>query len=206
MQNVDWNQRYIESNTPWDSGVPSEELKQVIASGLIKPCRVFEIGCGTGTNAIFLAKSGFEVTACDLSDVAIEKAKSKAEDSGASIAFIQADIATLEYDGAPFPFVFDRGTYHIVRKGNLVGFQNTLKRLVEPGGCYLVLAGNANDDAPEGCGPPRMTAAELCTELEFDAFDLVSLEVGHFHGVKIGGELLTPLAWKGVFRRRTSPR
>jgi hypothetical protein len=45
---VDWDQRYSQSDTPWDSGVPSQHLKSFLAEGKVKPGRVLELGCGTG--------------------------------------------------------------------------------------------------------------------------------------------------------------
>lgn len=204
--NIDWNERYVTSDTPWDSGLPSESLIELLSSKLIKPCRVLELGCGTGTNAIYLTKAGFEVTAVDLSELAIKQAKEKAEREGVSIKFLQNDVTDLPDLGAPFPFVFDRGTYHIVRNINLKGFQKTLERYVASGGYYLVLAGSTNEPGPEEKGPPRVTPQDLCAELEFECFDLVSLEETHFHGVKIGGQVFTPMAWKALLRRRESKR
>lgn len=206
MNTVDWNKRYIDADTPWDSGVPSVWLREFLEEGLVKPCCVLELGCGTGTNAIFLAERGFEVTAVDLSDEALLRARKKSEDKGLSITFHQADVTTSLDLGRQFPFVFDRGTYHSVRNLNLKGFQQTLERAVSPGGYYFVLVGNANETAPPELGPPRVTAAELCAELEFDTFDLVRLEETIFHGVRIGGSEYTPLAWKVLLRRRETSR
>jgi len=206
MENVDWNQRYIDADTPWDSGTPSEELKRFLNLGLVKPGRVLELGCGTGTNALFLAQAGFDVTAVDLSEVALKQARKKADAAKASINFIQSDITTLPDLGAPFPFVFDRGTFHIVRTINLAGIQKTLTNMIAVDGLYLVLAGNANEDGPTDKGPPRVTSAQMCAELEGDSFDLVSLEEAKFDGVRIDGVEYTPLSWTGVFRRRRSNR
>ncbi|HEY9784015.1 MAG TPA: class I SAM-dependent methyltransferase [Candidatus Obscuribacterales bacterium] len=204
---VDWNQRYIDQDTPWDSGTASEELKAVLSEELIKPCRMLEIGCGTGTNAVFLAQAGFDVTAVDISAVAVKRAREKADAAGVKINFLQADVTALPAEvRGPFPFVFDRGTYHIVRSVNLAGMQDTLKRLVAPGGYFVVLAGNANEVAALEKGPPRVRASEMCAELEGDAFDLVRLKESHFHGVRIDGEEFSPLAWAAIFRRRHSDR
>lgn len=206
MEKVDWNKRYIDADTPWDSGSPSQELKRFLNRGLVKPCRALELGCGTGTNALFLAQAGFEVTAVDLSEEALRQAKAKTEKAHVAINFIQSDITALANLGEPFPFVFDRGTYHIVRSLNLAGMQKMLASMIAPDGLYLVLAGNGNEDAPPDKGPPRVTSAQMCAELEFDSFDLVSLEEAHFDGVKIDGKNFTPLSWTGVFRRRRSNR
>ncbi len=199
---VDWNVRYVEANTPWDSGVPSQELEKFLAEGLISPCRMLELGCGTGTNAIFLAKHGFDVTGVDLSEEALRQAREKAEKAGVKINFIQADITKMPDMGAPFPFVFDRGTYHICRQVDLKGFQETLSKVVAPYGLYVVLAGNANERDLGDEGPPKVRAHDLCRELEGDEFDLLTLKETQFHGVKIQNRTIEPMAWAAVLKRR----
>ena len=69
-----WNNRYQQADTPWDSGVPSAQLVAALDGGLVAPCRALELGCGTGTNAIYLAQRGFDVTAVDAAPLAIETA------------------------------------------------------------------------------------------------------------------------------------
>lgn len=203
---VDWNQRYAVSDTPWDSNTPSEHLKNFVAEGKIKAGRALELGCGTGTNAVFLAQQGFDVTAVDLSPLALERAREKAAQANVKVNFIAADVTAMPDLGEPFPFVFDRGTYHVVRKINLSGFQNTLAQMVAPSGFYLVLAGNANTLAPPDQGPPTVRAGEIVNEIESDKFDLIELKQSVFHGVKVEGRELTPLAWLALFQRRNHER
>jgi len=203
--NIDWNQRYIDADTPWDSGVPSRELQRIIDRLSIKPCRTLELGCGTGTNAIYLAQAGFDVTAVDLSAAALEMAEKKTKEAGVSVKYLQADVTNMP-DLGRFAFVFDRGTYHVVRQINLKAFQSMLANSVEPGGTYLVLAGNANELGDLEKGPPRVRAHEICGELESKAFDLIRLDESKFDGVQLGGQTFTPLAFTAVFRRRTEDR
>ena len=47
---------------------------EMIASRAIAPGRTLEVGCGTGTNAIYLAQQGFEVVGVDISPLAVESA------------------------------------------------------------------------------------------------------------------------------------
>lgn len=206
MQEVDWDQRYIQSDTPWDSGVPSQHLKSFLAESKVKPGRVLELGCGTGTNAIFLAQSGFDVTAVDLSSAALELAREKAAQAKVKINFVEADVTAMPNLGGPFPFIFDRGTYHVVRKINLPGFQSMLANMVEPSGFYLVLAGNANTLDPPDKGPPLVRAGEIVSEIELNSFDLVELKQTVFHGIRIEGKEFTPLAWSALFQRRNQER
>ena len=64
-------------NPPWDSGITPPELFEFIQS---HPAgRAIDIGCGTGTNVITLAKIGWQVTGFDFAARAIQLAKRKAK-------------------------------------------------------------------------------------------------------------------------------
>ena len=78
-ESMHWNERYEKDNTPWETGQPSSELQRVLAEFPIRPCRAVELGCGTGANAVWLAQQGFEVTALDLSPLAIARARNRPE-------------------------------------------------------------------------------------------------------------------------------
>lgn len=204
----DWNQRYVEENAPWDSGVPSVHLQRILKDHAISPSRMLEVGCGTGTNAIYLAEQGFTVTAVDIAPLAIEQANEKAAAAGVSVDFRVADLVEANAAGAltqgePFPFVFDRGVYHCIRRANLDEFLNTIGQLVAPGGIYALLAGNANDPVDLEGGPPQVHAHELTGELQ-PLFDLVDLRECRFGGVVVEDGLAEPLAWAAVLRRRAS--
>lgn len=58
----------------------------------IKPYRVLDLGCGEGKDAVFLAKCGYAVTASDLSEQGIEKAKKLAEHNKVEVRLFKADI------------------------------------------------------------------------------------------------------------------
>jgi SAM-dependent methyltransferase len=68
---------------------------------------VLDVGCGTGTDAIFLAQHGIQVTAIDLSPAMIARAQSKVDDHGlaGSVRLSAMDVAELhrlpadEFDG-----------------------------------------------------------------------------------------------------------
>ena len=200
----DWNQRYRAGETPWDSGKPSKELARLLAEFEIAPCRTLEIGCGTGTNAIFLTQQGFEVTAVDIAPLAIEQARSKAAAAGVTIDFAVVDLVSPPQrliEAGPFELVFDRGVYHAVRRTDLAGFLQTLEQVTAAGSLYLVLAGNANDPCVEEEGPPRVSAEELCRELG-ELFALVQLREFHFDEVVIEGQQRDFLGWSAVWRRR----
>lgn len=197
---VDWNERYATQNTPWDSGRPSQELIRVLDERAIAPCEALEIGCGTGTNAVYLAQRGFRMTAFDLVPLAIEQAKERAARAGVRVDFRVVDLFDPPEFGKTYPFVFDRGVYHSVRGEGLDRFLRTLASLTAPGSLYLVLTGNANDTTASDRGPPRVSAQELCAELG-GLFELIQLREFTFDGVVIEGQPVTPLGWSGLLRR-----
>ena len=198
---TNWNERYATKNTPWDSGRPSEELKRVLSEFNIKPCDALEIGCGTGTNAVYLAHRGFRVTAMDIVPLAIEQACERAAANSVNVNFMQGDVLAPPTLGREFSFVFDRGCYHSVRQSFLPQFLRTLKHVTTTGSLYLVLTGNANDPGDPEKGPPRVQAHELCSELG-TLFDLIQLREFYFDGVVIEGQEVRPLGWSALLRRK----
>ena len=193
---TDWNRRYREADTPGDSRISSRELARVLAEQKIGPSRVAELGCGTGTNALFLAQLGFDVTAVDVSPVALEQAGVRAEDAGLSIDFVEADLCDFTQEMEPFDFLFDRGCYHCARKIDLAGFLETLRRLTRPGTRYLVLTGNANEQAEHG--PPALHEHEIRADLEA-LFEFQHVREIHFEGP---GGIEGPLGWSCLLVRR----
>jgi len=192
----DWNRRYREADVPWDSGLPSAELRRFIESETPSRGAALEIGCGTGTNAVYLAQQGFDVTAIDVSPLAIEQAEAKARTAQVSVRFICGDIATLELDGA-FEFLFDRGCYHCVRRAGLLPqYLRAVARFMQAGSQWLVLCGNADDTAPGG--PPKLTAAQVVADFE----PLCRIErIAAFRFEDAGG-VPGPLGWSCLLSRR----
>ena len=97
--------------TPWerDSAVP--ELVET-ARGL-QPGRALDLGCGTGAQAVHLARTGWEVTAVDVVPRALDTARRRADRAGVSVDFRRADVTRLEDLGlADVALAFDRGCFH----------------------------------------------------------------------------------------------
>jgi glycine/sarcosine N-methyltransferase len=57
--------------------------------------KVLDCACGIGTQALGLAKLGFQVTACDLSSAAVERTRKEAEKRGLNIRTFVADMLDL---------------------------------------------------------------------------------------------------------------
>lgn len=192
-----WDERYDTGRTPWDSGLPSSELHRLLDEFGIQPCRVLELGCGTGTNAIHLAQQGFEVTAVDCSPLAIEQAQAKATEAGVDVLWMCADVCLLDELKEPFPLVFDRGCFHCVRRdGSVADILKTLEHVTQPGSRFIVFTGNANEKREHG--PPGLYESDIRVELE-RLFRIDVLREFHFEDA---GHIQGPLGWSCLATRQ----
>ena len=189
-----WDQRYREGNLPWDSQIRSRELARQLKAVPIVPCRAIELGCGTGTNAFFLAEQGFDVTAVDISAVVIARTQQQAEQAGLPIDFRAVDLSQFDWKEEPFDFIFDRGCYHCARGENAENILNALRTLSKPGTRYLSLIGNAK--AQHG-NEPTMTEAEIRAELG-SLFQIDDLQEIHLEDA---GGIEGPSAWSVLMTR-----
>jgi SAM-dependent methyltransferase len=194
-ERVDFAERYAHGDTPWDSGTPSEALLRILDGGKLTGKTVLEIGCGTGTNAVELARRGFQVTAVDVVAQAIKTARDKARTAKVTVDFRVADVLRDDL-GGPYDVLFDRGVYHCLRTEDLKRFQAFLKHATHTDSWWLSLAGNAKEDTDPG--PPVVSEDEIRAELE-PLFAIVELREFRFATNKSD---FRPLAWSILMRRK----
>ena len=122
---------------PWETG-PREELVGLVESGRIAPCRALDLGCGTGSNAIFLAQQGFDVTGVDFATSAIEKAKRRAAAAGARVQFVVDDLTNLRQVQGTFDLLVDYGALDDLRPNDRDLYVRSVLPLTHPGSHYLL--------------------------------------------------------------------
>jgi SAM-dependent methyltransferase len=159
----DWDVLYREGTPSWETGRPARELIRALDEGIVKPGTALEVGCGTGADAVYLAKRGFEVTAVDWSPTAVERARTRARLEGAPVRFVLDDVFDFVDSAGTFDLVYDAGFYHYVRQVDLSRYLDLLWRVTRPGSLFLALIGSDKEQA-EG-GPPRVSRDEIRLEL-----------------------------------------
>jgi methyl halide transferase len=174
---IEWNDRYRDGNLPWDTGRPSSELQRVVGQIPIRPCRALELGCGTGTNSVWLAQQGFDATGVDVAPLAVEHAQKRAHAASVNVRFVVADVFHLPDLDGPFEFFFDRGCYHAVRREAPNKYAPAVARQLASGARGLILTGNARE--PHDPGPPVVTEEQIRDELGA-AFEIVDLHEFRF--------------------------
>jgi len=191
--------RYEEGYMPWAHEKADFNLIEMVQNWPIKACKTAEIGCGTGTDAIWLASQKFHTIAIDSSDIVIDIARKHAKKIKSKCRFDVCDFMNDKIEGAPFDFVFDRGFFHsfdklIDRKTFAERVSNTLSEK----GLWLSLIGSS-DDIPRkrGEGPPQRSAADIIKAVE-SHFKILSLSVSYF-----GSESERPAKiWVCLMRKR----
>lgn len=134
----------------WESSHTPPELAALVAAGTIPAgCRVLDLGCGAGAEAIFLACHGFRVAGVDSSPKALEIARELAAESAVEVDFRLADAGDLPFPDGYFGFAVDRGCLHVLDGDQRAGYARELWRVLEPGALFL-LRGAREDDDEEG--------------------------------------------------------
>lgn len=139
-------------NPPWDSGISPPELLDFIAN---HPAgRAIDIGCGTGTNVITLAKSGWQVTGIDFAARAIQIAKRKLKNISAESQV--NDATKLKGINGPFDLALDMGCFHGI--GKKADYLTQLNRVLASGGYWLMYGIFQPFSDPSA---PRLAPADL---------------------------------------------
>jgi len=122
-------------NPPWDSGITPPELFEFIQS---HPAgRAIDLGCGTGTNLITLAKTGWQVTGIDFASRAIRIAKRKLKRQNINAQLLIGDVTNFKVD-SQFDLVLDIGCFHSLE--NKADYLTQLDKILAPNGYWLIYA------------------------------------------------------------------
>jgi 2-polyprenyl-3-methyl-5-hydroxy-6-metoxy-1,4-benzoquinol methylase len=129
---------YWRGQTPWDTQVTPPEVMEFIARAT--PGRALDLGCGTGTNAITLARHGWQVTGVDFVPRAIHTARRKAAKAGLKIDFHAADVTDLSMLSGKYDYVLDIGCLFTLKEQERVRYADALGRLLRLQGWYMLYA------------------------------------------------------------------
>lgn len=123
---------------PWDSGISPPELIQFIQDH--PPGKAIDLGCGTGTNLVTLARAGWKVTGVDFAPRAIRMARKKLEREGVEADLRVADVTRLKGVTGPFDLALDLGCFHGILKNDREKYLAGLERILAPNGFWLLYA------------------------------------------------------------------
>ena len=128
---------------PWERrDVP--ELWRPLFEGAdaMEPGRALDIGCGSGRDAVHLAGQGWEVTAVDVVDKALERARQRAGEEGVEVQWVKGSVGELGRLGLEpgYSLVYDFGCIQGLSDPERRGAAAGMTELAAPGARLLLLA------------------------------------------------------------------
>jgi SAM-dependent methyltransferase len=163
---------YLLGRPPWDTEETPPELVDAVRENAAG--RALDLGCGTGTNSIYLAQHGWDVVGVDMVKSALRQARVKARRAGVRPQFLQGDVTRLDQlsTGTDFSLFFDLGCYSGIplhrRNAYAAGITARAKA-----GAQLLLFGFAPGAL---LGEASVTADEVRTR--FTAWELIEATPG----------------------------
>ncbi|MGO3325600.1 class I SAM-dependent methyltransferase [Gordonia sp. (in: high G+C Gram-positive bacteria)] len=183
----EWDERYSESDRIWTTNVNPALVAEVEA---LEPGTVLDVGSGEGADARWLAAKGWSVTAVDISQVAVERAR--AADPDSSIGWHRLDVTSDPIPDAPFGLV-SAIYFHIARRQERL--LDVLLDSVEPGGQFLLVVHAAQGMREHGFDPsdyffPSDVAARLGDDWTIEVNEVRPRGVAAGNGVHVDDDVL----------------
>jgi SAM-dependent methyltransferase len=129
--------------TPWDTGEVPAELRAVV-EGESAPAAgpALDLGCGTGTQAVYLAQRGWRVTGVDDVEQPLRRARARGAAAGVEVRWVKADVARLGEAGLTpgYELVLDRGCFHGLPDDGRAAYARDVSALAAPGAVLLLMS------------------------------------------------------------------
>ena len=153
---------------PWFSDRPFPSLVRAVEERtIVPPGPLLDVGCGAGSNVLWLARRGFRATGVDISPGAVEAAQRRARAAKLPAEFRVGDALNLPFPRGSFRVVTDVGCFHTLPVDLRKGYVREVHRVLKPGGTYLP-AWIARE-ATQQFGPPhRLSVGDMTAVFEAD--------------------------------------
>lgn len=171
-----WDARY--ARTPDAGAGRMSDLGGIVPNLALpeQPRRAVDVGCGTGEDARWLARAGFETVGVDLSATALRIARERTQ-PGTSVAWRVGDVTALPAEDASCVLVTDRGCLHHVASRDLPAYVSEVARVLAPGGAWLIRDMVGHDRHHRDVDPEGIRNLAHESPLRFEACDVT--EVPH---------------------------
>ena len=125
----------------WQRATPPAELIALVEGpSPLEPGRALDLGCGTGTDTIYLARHGWDVTAIDMVPKALATARRNATAAGVAPRFIEGDVTRLHDLGVGdgYSLLLDFGCFHTLPEDRRPAYVSSVARAGAPGATLLL--------------------------------------------------------------------
>jgi SAM-dependent methyltransferase len=169
-----WDARYASADSIW-SGNPNPHLLDLVRA---RSGQALDVGCGEGADAVWLAARGFEVTAVDVSVIALRRGAERAQATGSDLAarITWQAVDALSWEPAPAQFDVVSAQFMHLPRAEREALHRALANAVRPGG-QLIVVGHHPSDHDTALGRPHFphllfTAEEVAAGLDPDEWQI----------------------------------
>jgi ubiquinone/menaquinone biosynthesis C-methylase UbiE len=140
----------------WQSDLPGGDLTALIATGVVPPGALLDLGCGAGVRVLYLAQAGFHSAGIDLAPSALRIARSLARANNLAVELSCATVLALPYVDASFSLLTDRGCLHHVPEEDHETYAREAARVLKPGGYFLLTGARESEGHFVPLDPDRL--------------------------------------------------
>lgn len=154
----DWAKSW--QDLPWSHKEPTLFLAEICRRR--GPGKALDIGCGAGTDSLFLAQQGWDVTSLDFMPKALEYTQQRATEAGVSVTPVEADITDWE-PPHKYDLVLDHGLLHNMDPVRYAAYRECVLQALADDGEFVLLhwhplyEGQANGKM----GPTRVNRKDI---------------------------------------------
>jgi SAM-dependent methyltransferase len=177
----DWEQTYRDEpvdEMPWFYRDLDPDVARALSRHGVKSGRALDLGTGPATQAIALAKLGFDVVGTDIAASAIEHAETLVRRSGVALQLIQDDILATQLSDT-FDLILDRGCFHVMTDEQRPHYLANVARLAAQGSLLFLKCFSFEEPGTNG---PRRYHPDQITALFSRDFEVVSVEPTVYQG------------------------
>ena len=151
---------------PWFEPGPSASVRLAVDERFLRPnSEVLDVGCGAGSNLLFLAERGFRVHGIDLSPGAIAAARARAVQAQVAVDAQEGDALAIPFSEGTLDAVVDIGCFHTLPFSRRDRYAREVHRVVRPGGSFVLSWVAREHSSPQG-PPHRPSLAEVTAVFE----------------------------------------
>ena len=183
---------------PWFESGPSPPVQLAVAERFLpKGGDILDIGCGAGSNVLFLAQNGYRAHGIDLSPGAVSAARSRVAESRLTADIQEGDALALRFPDRSLDGLVDHGCFHTLPPSRRLDYAREAHRVLRGGGGF-VLAWVAREHTGP-MGPPHRPSLHEVTATFESRF--LFTRVGYSPGREEG----EPSSYFGFLSRRSTP-
>lgn len=177
-----WQQRYRESppdQMPWHREEPAQTLVEAVKRGLLPKGVTVDLGCGTGTDLMYLAQQGYWVIGVDIALEPLRFSRERLRQAGLDVPLIQADARFLPFRDSSIDLICDSGCFHSFDPEIRPMYARSVARVLKPGGLLFMREFHHDQPQPPQGGPHRLRLEEFF-EVFTPSFRFVSVGEAYY--------------------------